>query len=429
MIKRLSDFIWSCPAPVLLLSLFLCFTLQTRGIQRKIWKGIRLSLSTEKNGSKSISSLSSLTTTLAATLGTGNIIGLSLAVALGGPGAVFWCWITGILGMAASYAEAFICTEYKKPGIIGGPMDVLDRVLKRRNLGIIYATGIIICSFFTSATIQSRAISDAVSFSSGTPCIVCGIILSLLVLLTLSGESNLVHRICLKLVPVMASLFLTGIVLILIKNIEQVPQAVKLIITSAFSPTKCLVGSGSYAAGSALRHGISRGIFTNEAGLGTAAIPATETDNSSETQGLITMSATFWDTVVLCGITGIAIVCCMLSAPDAFNTASPEDYIVCSFGMLGKTGELCLNLSVIIFAFATLIGWAHFGEMACKWFNNRLLIKSYPYLYAIMCTVGTYRNISSLFLLSDLSSIILLVCNAFMLISLRKTVKPPINTV
>lgn len=422
MIKNLSDFIWKYPAPILLLVIFLYFTIKTNFIQLHILKGIKASIRPEKNSDKSISSLASLTTTLAATLGTGNIIGLSLAIALGGPGAVFWCWLTGIFGMACSYSEAYICTKHKTQNT-SGPMDILSNVLNHKKLGKLYAAGIIICSFFTSAAIQSRAFSDAVFGSLGTPYILCGIIIALLVLLTLSGGSHSVHDLCLKLVPVMAGMFLLGIILVLLINLNQVPEAVKLIVTAAFSPVPCVVGTGSYAVSAALRQGIARGIFTNEAGLGTAAIPATETDNTPYTQGLITMSATFWDTVVLCGITGIAIVCCMLSSPAVFTTAAPEDFITTAFNTLGSTGTFCLNISIIIFAFATLIGWAHFGETACKWLGNSFLIKSFPYLYSIMCLAGTSLNISSLFLLSDLSSIILLICNSVMLIELRKTVK------
>ena len=422
MIQNISNFIWQYPAPVFLLSIFLYFTLKTKGIQLKAWKGIKESIHTENSNGESISSLSSLTTTLAATLGTGNIIGLSLAVAIGGPGAVFWCWITGILGMACSYSEAYICKKYKS-GSVGGPMDVLNNTLNMKTTGKLYAIGIVVCSLITSAAIQSRAISDAVSSSAHIPRLICGIITALLVLLTLSGGSKTVHSLCLKLVPVMAGIFLLGIILILLINISYIPDAVKLIVKGAFSPVECLTGTGSYVAGNALRQGIARGIFTNEAGLGTSAIPATETGNTPHTQGLITMSATFWDTVVLCGITGIALVSCMISAPDEFISVSSENYISAAFGLLGHTGTFCLNISIIIFAFATLIGWAHFGETACRWLDSRPLIHLFPYLYSVMCALGACLNISSLFSLSDLSSVILLSCNSVILIKLGKSVK------
>lgn len=422
--KSLSDLIWKYPAPLLLLSLFIYFSVKTRFVQAKILKGIKASLYSEETGEHTISSFSSLTTTLAATLGTGNIIGLSLAVALGGPGAVFWCWITGILGMACSYSESYICVKHKAPGTTGGPMDILSRKLGFRHLGILYALGVVLCSLLTSAAIQSRAISDAVYNTTGTPYILCGAITSLLVLLTLLGGSTAVHKVCTKLVPFMAALFLFGIISILLLNLKNVPTAVRLIVCGAFTPSKCLIGSGSYAVSAALRHGIARGIFTNEAGLGTSALPAAETDSPPHTQALVTMSATFWDTVVLCGITGIAIVSCMLSAPFLFRDAAPEGYISVAFMMLGRGGTFCLNVSVIIFAFATLIGWAHFGSLACTWLNRPVLIKCYPYLYSAMCITGTCLNISSLFTLSDLASIVLLACNSVMLICMRKTVIP-----
>lgn len=424
MLKTLSDFIWKYPAPLLLLSLFVYFTIKTHFVQTKICKGIRASLRSEETGNNTISSFSSLTTTLAATLGTGNIIGLSLAVALGGPGAVFWCWVTGILGMACSYSESYICVKNKIPGTTGGPMDVLSRKLGFKTLGILYALGVILCSLLTSAAIQSRAISDAVYHSAGTPYFLCGAITALLVLLTLLGGNSAVHRICTKLVPFMAALFLFGIISILFINLKNVPFAAALIIRGAFSPSECLIGSGSYAVSAALRHGIARGIFTNEAGLGTSALPAAETGNAPHTQALITMSATFWDTVVLCGVSGIAIVSCLISAPELFWDTAPEGYISAAFSMLGRGGTFCLNISVIVFAFATLIGWAHFGTLACTWLNRPFLTKCYPYLYSAMCAAGACLNISSLFTLSDLVSVILLACNSVMLVCMRKAVLP-----
>lgn len=385
-------------------------------------KGIRLSFHPDKAEASGISSFSCLTTTLAATLGTGNIIGLSLAVASGGPGAVFWCWLTGVLGMASSYAESYICVKYKRKDCIGGPMDVLTNKLGHRTLGKIYALGIILCSMLTSAAIQSRAITDVIQSTAGTPEILCGGIIALLVLITLLGGNSAVHRLCMKLVPAMAGLFITCIIVSLVHNFAVIPQAVKLIIEGAFSPVKCLCGVGSYSVGSALRQGIARGIFTNEAGLGTSAIPATETENTPHTQGLISMSATFWDTVVLCGITGIAIVSCMISSPASFYNIAPENYINIVFNSLGCAGNICLNISIIIFAFATLIGWAHFGSIACCWFQNPVLIQKYPWIYSAMCMLGSCLNISRLFMISDLVCVILLFCNAVMLITLRKDI-------
>lgn len=425
-IKVITDFIWRYPAPLLLMSLFIYFTVRTHAVQLKVFKGIRASLKPTESKTESpasahgscVSSFSSLAATLAATLGTGNIIGLSLAVALGGPGAVFWCWLTGVLGMACSYAESFICVKHKTPGHAGGPMDVLKKTGCKR-LAFIYAAGVILCSLFTSASIQSRAISDAVHSCFYTPYLLCGIITALAVFLTVSNGSDTVHKVCNGLVPFMAILFSTGLTLILAINFKYVPQAIGLIVKSAFAPCKCLTGVGSYAASAALRHGIARGIFTNEAGLGTSALPSTETNNPPHTQALIAMSATFWDTVVLCGITGIAIVSCMLKSPAAFSDLRPENYITAAFSFVGSLGAFCLNLSIIVFAFATLIGWAHFGSIACNWIKNPLAVKCYPYVYSAMCVLGACKSISSLFTISDLSSIVLLVCNCTMLIKMR----------
>lgn len=420
MLSSITDLLWKFPVPIIILSLSAYFSLKTGLIQGKILTGIRLSLKTSsKNGTAS--AFSSLTTTLAATLGTGNIIGLSLAVSLGGPGAVFWCWITGIFGMALSYAETYICVSCKIPGEIGGPMNVLKRRLNKNVVASLYAIGLVVCSLVTSALLQSKALTDAVLSFSDTPPLLVGAITGLTVFLVISEGSQKIHSTCSKLVPLMAAVFLTGILYILIQNHSYISSAILLIIQSAFSPVSLASGIGSYTVSAAIRQGIARGIFTNEAGLGTSAIAATETDNSPHKQALISMSATFWDTVVLCAVTGIALVTYMLSSGNA-TIAQGGDLINKTFGQLGTIGTLCLNSSIIIFAFATLIGWYHFGNRACLWLGKKKLINAFPYIYSAACIAGSTINIASLFILSDFFSLILLGCNIIVLVSLRSLV-------
>ena len=416
----ITDLLWKFPVPVLILSLSAYFSLKTRLVQRSILTGIRLSLRTTQN-EDSTSPFSSLATTLAATLGTGNIIGLSLAVSLGGPGAVFWCWITGIFGMALSYAETYICVSCKQTGEINGPMNVLIRTLGQKQAATLYAFGLVICSLTTSALLQSRALTDAVSSFSDTPPLLIGGIIGLTVFLVISEGSQLIHSTCSRLVPIMASVFLTGIFYVLVQNRSYILPALTLITKGAFSPISVTSGVGSYTISQAIRQGISRGIFTNEAGLGTTAITATETDNPPHNQALISMSATFWDTVVLCAVTGIAIVTHLLST-GATHITQDDDLIRATFGQLGTVGTICLNTSIIIFAFATLIGWYHFGSRACQWLDKEWLIKAFPYIYSIGCIAGSTINISSLFVLSDFFSLILLSCNTIVLFSLRSLV-------
>ncbi len=420
MLSLITDLLWKFPVPVIILSLSTYFSFKTGLIQRKIFTGIRLSLKTTKENGFT-SAFSSLATTLAATLGTGNIIGLSLAISLGGPGAVFWCWLTGIFGMALSYAETYICVSHKVPGEIGGPMDVLKRKLNKRTASSLYAIGLIICSLATSALLQTKALTDAVLDFSHIPPILIGGIVGLSVFLVVSDSSEKIHSFCSLLVPLMALLFSSGIFIILIKNLSYIRPAIFLILRSAFSSESIAGGIGSYTFSQAIRQGIARGIFTNEAGLGTSAITATETNNSPHNQALISMSATFWDTVILCAVTGIALVTHMLSTNLAYPAA--DDMLIKeAFHMSGQFGNTCLNASIIIFAFATLIGWYHFGYRACLWLNNKKLIKAFPYMYSSACILGSTINIASLFVLSDFCSLILLGCNIIVLISLRTTI-------
>ncbi len=428
LLSHFVDFIWILPAPILLIGLAAYFSKKTSFIQFRITDGIISGCSTcsPKSG---ISSFSSLMTTLAATLGTGNIIGISLAIALGGPGAVFWCFITGILGMSLSYAETFICKTYSTPGKNGGPMYVLSAIMKRKKTAVIYSVTVILMALISNTGIQAGAVSDAAGHLLGISPAVCAIILICILIPALSGGRR-IHTICSALVPFMGIVFLLGICCILIQNHAYIFPALKVILSSAFTKSSFFSGTACYAVLTAIRQGVSRGLFTNEAGLGTSALPACETDNTPHTQGLINMSASFTDTCVLCTVTGIAIVCAALSHPDIFLLHPAADCVCAAFDCLGIWGNICLYLSIIAFGTATLIGWYHFGQISLFWLadtlnlNKKISTGIYRSAYILMCAAGTFSNVSTAFIFSDLFSAILLAINSHMLIDRRKCIVP-----
>ncbi len=420
------DFIWIFPAPLLLISLAVYFSAKTSFIQLKIKDGLLSGCNTCCTQS-GISSFSSLMTTLAATLGTGNIIGVSLAIAAGGPGAVFWCFLTGILGMSLSYAETFICKTFSTYGKNGGPMYILFTVMKKKKLAVIYSVTVILMALISNTGIQAGAVSDAAGHLLGFSPAVCAIFLICILIPAFYG-SRQIHSVCSALVPVMGIIFLIGVCCILIQNHSFIIPAVRTIISSAFTKSSFLSGTGCYTVLTAIRQGVSRGLFTNEAGLGTSTLPACETENTPHVQGLINMSASFVDTCVLCTITGIAIVCAALSHPDFFLVRPATSCVYSAFECLGIYGSLCLYLSIIAFGTATLIGWYHFGYLSLIWLSKTLNLNKkistgiYTSFYILMCAAGTFSDISTAFIVSDLFSAILLSINSYILTDRRKCI-------
>ena len=430
LLSKINSVFWGGPMLVVLCLFHLYFTTRTGFVQKKIWKGIRYSVSggsadkDKKDASgKKVSGLMALTTTLAATLGTGNIIGVSSAIYLGGPGALFWCFLTGIFGMATSYAECFLSilhrTKNADGSYSGGPMVVLKHTLHKNGLASIYAGAVIFAACCMSCSTQSRAFADA-AVSFGLPRIPTGIALALLVGIVMVGGAERIHAFCIRLVPLMGGLFLFCCILILGKNIAYVPEAVGLMLRSAFSFKAVAAGTLSGTLLSAMRYGVTRGLFTNEAGLGTAAIAAADADTPTpQTQALISMTATFWDTVVICALTGLAILSTALAAPEALTDYSMNDLTTAAFHRLSAGGPVLLNISLMAFAFATLTGWSYFGEKATLFLIGEKGIFYYKTCYIVMIFLGTILSMSFIWELTDFSNLFLAIPNLYALYRLR----------
>lgn len=429
LLSRINSLFWGGPMLIVLCLFHLYFTVRTGFVQKKLWKGIRYSVSENGAGRKKVSGLMALTTTLAATLGTGNIIGVSSAIYLGGPGALFWCFLTGIFGMATSYAECFLCIRHREKNAngsyYGGPMVVLKHTLHKNGLARIYAGAVIFAACGMSCSTQSRAFADA-AVSFGLPRIPVGIALALLVGLVMVGGAERIHAFCIRLVPIMGGLFLFCCCLILWKNITFIPGAIVLMLRSAFSLKAVTAGTLSGAFMSALRYGVTRGLFTNEAGLGTAAIAAADADTPNpQTQALISMTATFWDTVVICALTGLAILSTALAAPESMINCSMNDLADAAFLRLSNGGLVLLNLSLMAFAFATLTGWSYFGEKATLFLIGNRGIFYYKTCYIVMIFLGTILSMSLIWELTDFANLFLAIPNLYVLYRLRHEVTHP----
>lgn len=428
LIKSLNNIIWGFPLSSLLMGTHIFFTLRFKFIQRKVFKGIRLSVKPSTSTEGETSSFGSLATTLAATLGTGNIIGVSTAVALGGPGAIFWCWVTGLLGMATTYSESYLSLIYrvknKDGSFSGGPMHILERGLNAKVLARFYCLFTLLAAYGVGCSTQSNAITETTSTLWNLSPYVVGLFVAIFTGFAIIGGIKSISTLCTKLVPFMGVFYLFACTLILILNRPFIIPALKLITSSAFSPKAASAGFIGSTILTASRYGIARGLFTNEAGLGTAGIAAAsaKTESPSE-QALVSMSATFWDTVVMCAITGLVIVTNILKRPESIGGYSMGEYTTAAFNQIPLIGEVLLGISIILFALATLVGWSFFGEKAVEYLFGKDNVNTYRLCYIVMIYIGGVLPLALVWEMTDLINAFMAIPNLLALCLLHKKVK------
>jgi AGCS family alanine or glycine:cation symporter len=431
-LKNLNNLLWGIPLPVLLFGSHLYYTFKLRGVQKHIGKAIRISFRPDQEGEGDLSGFAALSATLAATIGTGNIVGISTAIALGGPGAILWCWLTGILGMATTYAECYLGIKYRQKTsdgtYIGGPMYALEKGLNQKWLAVIFCIFTLIASYGVGCSTQARAVTQTMHTLWGLPEYAVGLAVAICVGLVIVGGIKSIGRICSRLVPAMSVFYILGCMLLLIINLPYIPSAVSFILRSAFHPAKLPAAVAGGFIGStirsAARYGIARGLFTNEAGIGTAAIAASGAKTSRPgRQALISMSATFWDTVVICAITGLVIVTNLIKRPESVRSYSFAELTTAAFDAI-PFGKMLLGLSLILFATATLIGWSYFGEKAVEYLFGKSGISTYRICYIVMIFIGSILSLELVWELTDLVNAFMALPNLVCLYFLRKQVLP-----
>ena len=421
---KANRFLWNGPLLFLLLGTHLFFTLRLRLVQRHLPAALRFS----EDGFKK-QSFRSLTTALAATLGTGNIVGVSSAIALGGPGAVFWCWVTGILGMATAYAECYLCMLHRKKTadgtLRGGIMYVLENGLKKKNAGRLFAFLLLVASFGIGCSTQAGTVSETLADLAGISPVFTGLLLVAFVGYVILHGSDAIRSFCSRLVPAMALLYLAACLLLVILNHAYLLPSLRLILSSAFTPTAAL---GGIAGGSFLfsaRYGIARGLFTNEAGIGTAPLAFTENKKSSPEQAaLLSMSAVFWDTVILCALTGVVIISSLLRVPDLATSYTATTLTSAAFSLL-PCGKLILGISLIAFAYATLIGWSYFGAQAVLYLFGTTALPTYRLCYLGMVFLGSVLSLPFIWEMTDFINACMVLPNIFALFFLWRDILPP----
>ena len=426
-LQTANRFLWNGPLLLFLLGSHMYFTIRTRGIQKKLPKALKLSVSPSmsQNG---MNTFATLATTLAATLGTGNIIGISTAIALGGPGAVFWCWLTGVFGMATTYVECYLSLYFRKKrkdgSCFGGPMYLLRDELHVPKAASFYAYLLLASSFCVGCSSQSQAVTETLCSAFGLPAPLTGFLLAVLLFFALIGGSKSISRLCTVLVPVMGIGYLLACLLLLFVNRAYLLPAAKEILSDAFSLSS--FGGGLFGGSFLLsaRYGIARGLFTNEAGLGSAPVSAANSGAETGSQALVLMSATFWDTVVMCAVTGLVILAGMLKTPALFQNISAGDYTLAAFSVL-PGGEKFLALSIVLFAVATLLGWSFFGEKAAEFLFGTAQIKTYRFLYCFMIFFGSQMTLTLVWELSDFFNALMALPNILSLFLLQHYLPQP----
>lgn len=432
-LQGVSDFIWGPPLLILLVGTGIYLT-----IRLKLLQIIKLPLALkyvfgkdeEANDSSAegdVSSFGALCTALSATIGTGNIVGVATAVKAGGPGALFWMWIAAFFGMATKYAEGVLAIKYREVDengqMAGGPMYYIQNGLGLKWLAKIFAVLGIGVAFFGIGTFgQVKSISDAAAISFNVPLVVTAIVVTVLVALVTLGGIKRISSVSEKVVPAMAGLYILGALLVLFYNYEAIPTAVSMIIRSAFNPQAALGGAVGITVQIALQRGVGRGVFSNEAGLGSAPIAAAAAKtNSPVRQGLISMTGTFFDTIIICTMTGIAIV-----ITGSFNSGLEGAALTTAAFESGlpiaMVGKYVVNIGLIFFAFTTILGWNYYGERCAEYLFGIKSILPYRIIFIALVAVGPFLSLDLIFIIADIVNGLMALPNLIGLIGLRKVV-------
>lgn len=416
----LNGFLWGPPLLILLVGTHLFMTIRTGFIQRKIGLGIKLSVTKDPDGKGDVSQFGALTTALAATIGTGNIVGVGTAIALGGPGAVLWCWLTGVFGIATKYAESLVAVKYRVQTsdgtMLGGAMYALERGLKMKWLGVLFALFAALTAFGIGATVQANAVSKVVSQNFHLPLWISGIVMAALVAIVILGGVKSITKTCEMLVPFMAIFYVIGCIIILIMNRAFLWEAVVTICTAAFTPSAAGGGFVGASVMAAARFGVARGLFSNESGMGSAPIVAAAAQTRNPVrQALVSSTGTFWDTVVVCAMTGLVLVSTVLSDPavGTANGLAADGAILTSqaFSQIPVVGPIVLTIGLITFAFSTILGWSYYGERGAEYLFGKAVIIPYKVIYVAATFIGAVMSLATVWNVADALNMLMAIPN------------------
>ena len=403
--EKINAVLWGPPMIFLLLGTHLWMTFKTRGVQKWIFKGIHLSVTPDKTQGD-ISPFAALTTALASTIGTGNIIGVATAICSGGPGAVFWIWISGLFGIATKYAECLISVKFRKKTsdgtYMGGAMVILDHLGKHK-LAVFFALMTGLASFGIGNIVQSNAIADTLITNFHFNGAIIGLLLSLLTFLVIFKGVQSISRVCEKLVPFMSLFYCLGCFYILYYNRDFLLPSIQLILSAAFTPHAMAGGFIGSTIMTACRYGCARGLFSNESGMGSAPIIAAAAQSrNAARQALIASTGTFWDTVVVCLITGLVLVSSVMANPQISTLGiQGGELATLAFGQIPLIGTPLLIFGILTFSYSTILGWSYYGERCMEYLFGKKILKPYRLMWCIVLFFGCILNLELVWSISD----------------------------
>lgn len=457
LVNSVDDFLWGFPMIILLLGTHLFMTFRTKFVQRKTLTAIKLSVTKDPEVDGDISPFQALTTALASTIGTGNIIGVGTAIALGGAGAVLWCWLTGVFGIATKYAESLIAVKFRvkdKAGRMqGGAMYAIERGIqpkiggKKRSMkwmAILFAVFAVLASFGIGCSVQTNAISNIMNntfnaagsmevqffgYNISLVSLIAGIIVAVCVALVIFGGIKSISNVCEKLVPFMAIMYVIGCIIVLVFNADVLWETVCTIVKAAFSAKA--VGGGLLGAGimMAARFGVARGLFSNESGMGSAPIVASAAQSRNPVrQALISATGTFWDTVVVCLMTGLVIVSSCIKNPAIDVAQIDGDKLTsAAFAQIPVIGTPILVVGIVLFAFSTILGWSYYGERCIEYLFGSRGILPYKIIFILILFVAPITALDLVWTFADIANGLMAIPNVIAIIILSPMIAKETN--
>ena len=427
-LNEIDAFVWGPPLLVLLVGTGILLTFRLKLLQVfKLPQALGLIFSAKNDGSGDVNSFKALCTALAATVGTGNIVGVATAIKAGGPGALFWMWMAAFFGMATKYSECLLAVKYRtvdaNGNISGGPMYYIENGLgkKYKPLAVMFAVFGVLCAYFGIGTFaQVNSIVEITQISAGIPVVYTGIALTVVVAAVTIGGLKSIATVAAKVVPAMALLYFLTTVGIMIVFADQVPAAIATVLNSAFTPTAAQGGFLGATVMLAMRSGVARGVFSNESGLGSAPIvaAAAKTKWAAE-QGLISMTGTFIDTIVICTLTGLSLVVSGVWCGPLNGAAMTESAFTMAFPAFGS---LLLLVGLVLFAFTTILGWNYYGERCVEYLMGVKAILPYRIIFICLIACGPFLKLEEIWVLADIVNGLMAIPNLIALLALSGVV-------
>lgn len=422
----LNSVLWGPPMLILLFGTHLFLTVRLRFMQRYLGTALRLSFSRDTGGTGDVSHFGALATALAATIGTGNIVGVATALALGGPGAILWMWLTGVFGMATKYAEAVLAIKYriqtKDGSMLGGPMYALEKGLGARWLAILFCIFTAVAAFGIGNMVQANSLATLAKDTLNVPPYLSGAIMTVLTAVVILGGIQSISRACTALVPFMAVFYVLGCAIILFINGQYILPALSCIVKQAFSGQAAAGGCAGTAVLMAMRYGVARGLFSNESGLGSAPIVAAAARTRNPVrQALVSSTGTFWDTVVVCAMTGLVLVSTLLAHPEIAALKGAELTRI-AFAKIPVVGPIVLTVGLMTFVFSTILGWSYYGERAMEYLFGKRSILPYRIAWVAAVFAGSVLSLPFVWDFADAANALMAIPNVIALLLLNGVV-------